>query len=398
MDSAAAEPFGVYVHWPFCLSKCPYCDFNSHVSSRIDHARWRAALKRELAHFRELTPDRTVSSIFFGGGTPSLMEPETVAEVIDEVRRLWPWTNRVEISLEANPTSVEAEKFAGFRQAGVNRVSLGIQALNDRDLDFLGRAHDAEQALGAIAIARENFERMSFDLIYSRPKQTVAAWRAELKEALALAADHISLYQLTIEPETPFFARHARGEIALPKDTRQAELYETTQEVLEAAGMPAYEVSNHARTGAECRHNLVYWRYHDYAGIGPGAHSRLRRRGPAGGTVTHAIQTVRAPAIWLDRVDRNGHGIAEQEPVGRAGRLTEMLMMGLRLSEGIERERLEAEAGTEIEALFGRPLLQDLEAAGYIEPVSDRLAATLEGRQRLNAVIAALSARLPEID
>lgn len=396
MERAAAEPFGVYVHWPFCLSKCPYCDFNSHVSTRIDHGRWRAALKRELAHFHELAPERTVSSIFFGGGTPSLMEPETVGAVIDEIRRLWPWSNQVEISLEANPTSVEAEKFAAFRDAGVNRVSLGIQALNDRDLGFLGRTHDAAQAREAIAVARDSFERMSFDLIYARPEQTVPAWKAELAEALSLAADHISLYQLTIEPETPFFARHAKGEIVLPEDENQAALYEATQEVLEAAGMPAYEVSNHARAGAECRHNLIYWRYHDYAGIGPGAHSRLRGTGADGTLVTRAIQTHRAPAIWLDRVEKAGQGVAATEPVDRTGRLTEMLMMGLRLAEGVERARLEAEAGTDIETLFGRPLLADLEDAGYIEPVGARLAATLEGRQRLNAVIAALTARLPD--
>ena len=396
MERAAAEPFGIYVHWPFCLSKCPYCDFNSHVSARIDHARWRAALKRELAHFHTLAPERTVSSIFFGGGTPSLMAPETVAAVIDEIRRLWPWNNQVEISLEANPTSVEAEKFAAFREAGVNRVSLGIQALNDRDLAFLGRTHDAAQARAAIAVARDKFERMSFDLIYARPEQSVAAWTAELKQALALAADHISLYQLTIEPETPFFARHAKGEIVLPEDENQAALYEATQEVLDAAGMPAYEVSNHARAGAECRHNLIYWRYHDYAGVGPGAHSRIRVGSPDGTFVTRAIHTHRAPAIWLDRVEKNGEGIAASEPVDRTGRLTEMLMMGLRLAEGIERWRLEAEAGSTIETLFGGPLLADLEEAGYIEPAGDRLTATLEGRQRLNAVIAALTARLPE--
>jgi putative oxygen-independent coproporphyrinogen III oxidase len=394
LHAAAAEPFGVYVHWPFCLSKCPYCDFNSHVSSKVDHARWRTALTEELRYFKALAPERTVSSIFFGGGTPSLMEPETVDAVISEIRRLWPWTNQVEISLEANPTSVEAGKFAAFREAGVNRVSLGIQALNDADLKFLGRTHDAAEARRAIGIARDTFERMSFDLIYARPGQTVSAWRKELKAALELAVDHISLYQLTIEPETPFFARHAKGEIKLPKDDSQAALYEATQEALELAGMPAYEISNHARGGDESRHNLVYWRYHDYAGVGPGAHSRIRTDGADGQVIAKAIQTVRAPAIWLDRVGKQGHGVAEEEAVGRTGRLTEMLMMGLRLRDGVDKDRLEQEAGRDLETLFGAGLLSDLEAAGYIEPPRTRLAATLEGRQRLNAVIAALTERL----
>ncbi len=396
ISSASAEPFGVYVHWPFCLSKCPYCDFNSHVSAKVDHARWRAAFIEELKYFKALAPERTVSSIFFGGGTPSLMEPETVDAVISEIRRLWPWTNQVEITLEANPTSVEAGKFAAFREAGVNRVSLGIQALNDKDLKFLGRTHDAAEARRAIGIARDNFERMSFDLIYARPGQTVPGWRAELNEALELAVDHISLYQLTIEPETPFFARHAKGEIKLPKDDSQAALYEVTQEALEQAGMPAYEISNHARSGDESRHNLVYWRYHDYAGIGPGAHSRIRTSDSGGQIVTKAIQTVRAPAIWLDRVGKRGHGISEEEAVGRAGRLTEMLMMGLRLRDGVDKDRLEREAGCDLKTLFGTSLLSDLEEAGYIEAPHSRLAATLEGRQRLNAVIAALTEKLED--
>lgn len=394
MSSAAAEPFGIYVHWPYCLSKCPYCDFNSHVSTKVDHARWRTALTEELRYFKTLAPERTVSSIFFGGGTPSLMEPETVDAVISEIRRLWPWTNQVEITLEANPTSVEAGKFATFREAGVNRVSLGIQALNDADLSFLGRTHDAAEARRAIGIARDTFERMSFDLIYARPGQTVAAWRAELKDALDLAVDHISLYQLTIEPETPFFARHAKGEIELLEDDSQAALYEATQEALEQADMPAYEISNHARSGDESRHNLVYWRYHDYAGIGPGAHSRIRRTNNDNQITTTAIQTLRAPAIWLDRVGKQGHGIAEEEIVGRTGRLTEMLMMGLRLRHGIDKDRLEREAGSDLQTLFGANLLTDLEVAGYIETPHTRLAATLEGRQRLNAVIAALTERL----
>ena len=389
--SASTEPFGVYIHWPFCLSKCPYCDFNSHVSAKVDHARWRAALTEELRYFKTLVPERRVSSIFFGGGTPSLMEPETVDAVVSEIRWLWPWTNQVEITLEANPTSVEASRFAAFRAAGVNRVSLGIQALNDTDLKFLGRTHDAAEARRAIGIARNTFERMSFDLIYARPEQTVDTWHRELKEALELAVDHISLYQLTIEPETPFFTRYAKGEITLPENDSQAALYEATQETLEQANMPAYEISNHARNGDESRHNLVYWQYHDYAGIGPGAHSRIRTNSADGNIITKAIQTVRAPSIWLDRVSKQGHGIAAEERISQTERLTEMLMMGLRVRGGIERERLEQETGCDLQTLFGAKLLSSLEAAGYIERPHTHLAATGEGRQRLNAVIAALT-------
>ena len=393
---ASPEPFGIYIHWPFCLSKCPYCDFNSHVSAKVDHARWRAALTEELRYFKTLVPERRVSSIFFGGGTPSLMEPETVDAVISEIRWLWPWTNQVEITLEANPTSVDADRFAAFRAAGVNRVSLGIQALNDTDLKFLGRTHDAAEARRAIGIARNTFERMSFDLIYARPGQSVDTWRMELKEALDLAVDHISLYQLTIEPGTPFFTRHAKGEITLPENDFQAALYEVTQETLELANMPAYEISNHARSGNESRHNLVYWQYHDYAGIGPGAHSRIQSNDADGNIITKAIQTVRAPSVWLDRVGKQGHGIAEEERLSQTERLTEMLMMGLRLRDGIEKDRLEQEAGCDLKMLFGTNLLSSLEAAGYIERPHSRLTATGEGRQRLNAVIAALTEQLSD--
>src|SRR5262252_8891286 len=266
--------FGLYVHWPFCLSKCPYCDFNSHVREAIDHERWRDALLLELDHYAADTPARRLTSIFFGGGTPSLMAPDTVAAVIERAARHWPFAPDIEITLEANPTSVEAGKFAGFRSAGVNRVSLGVQALNDADLKFLGRHHSAAEARAAIEIARRSFRRHSFDLIYARPGQSAAAWRAELAEAIALAGDHLSVYQLTIEPETVFGAAHRRGELQVPEEEDAAALYELTQELLGAAGLPAYEISNHARPGEESRHNLAYWRYRTYAGIGPGAHGR----------------------------------------------------------------------------------------------------------------------------
>ncbi|MFO7482571.1 radical SAM family heme chaperone HemW, partial [Oceanibaculum nanhaiense] len=297
--SRTPDSLAVYVHWPFCRSKCPYCDFNSHVSASIDHARWRAALLREIDHYADRTLGRTVSSIFFGGGTPSLMEPATAAAVIEHIGKRWRLDAGVEITLEANPTSVEAALLAGFRSAGVNRVSLGVQALNDADLHFLGREHSAREALDAVAIAARLFDRFSFDLIYARPGQTVEAWEAELRQALSHAAGHISAYQLTIEEGTPFHLRHARGEFRIPDEDTGAALYEATQDVLEQAGLPAYEISNHARPGEESRHNLAYWRYADYAGIGPGAHGRLTL---AQGKI--ATRQHRAPQIWLERVER----------------------------------------------------------------------------------------------
>jgi len=367
----------VYIHWPFCKSKCPYCDFNSHVRERIDEGRWRRALLAELDHYAEMTPGRTVSSIFFGGGTPSLMSAETAAAVLDRVARLWRLDPRVEITLEANPSSVEAARFRDFRAAGVNRVSLGVQALDDAALKFLGRAHDTGEALAAIDVARKNFERYSFDLIYARPGQTVAAWRAELDRALALAGEHLSVYQLTIEPGTAFATAHGRGDLVLPDEETQAALYETTQERLAAAGMPAYEISNHARPGAECRHNLAYWRYRDYAGVGPGAHGRLTLEGRK-----TATRQRRAPETWVEAVERAGHGTEEAVALTPEEAREEMLMMGLRLTEGIPL----AELGTPLDPARLDPLVE----AGFLVADEERLAATSAGRQRLNAVLAAL--------
>ncbi len=317
--SLTHEPaFGVYLHWPFCLSKCPYCDFNSHVRhGGIDEARYVRAFAREIAATAERVPGRVVSTIFFGGGTPSLMQPSTVEALLNEIAKHWIVLPGAEVTLEANPTSVEAERFRGYRAAGVNRVSLGVQSLDDASLKELGRLHTGREALDAVAVARSIFSRYSFDLIYARPKQTPQQWATELKLAIAEAAEHLSLYQLTIEPGTPFFALHRAGKIATPDDEIGRALYDTTQEICAAAGLPAYEISNHARPGAECRHNLVYWRGHEYAGVGPGAHGRLNIGG-----VRYATETEKRPESWLMRVEASGHGLTVNEPLddGRAGR------------------------------------------------------------------------------
>ncbi|AWK86094.1 radical SAM family heme chaperone HemW [Azospirillum thermophilum] len=379
--------FAIYVHWPFCKSKCPYCDFNSHVRERVDHERWRAALLRELDHYADVTGGRRVTSVFFGGGTPSLMEPATVAALLDRVAARWPVADGLEVTLEANPTSVEAEKFRAFRTAGVNRVSLGIQALDDAPLRFLGRRHNAAEALGAIGLAAKSFDRFSFDLIYARPGQSVADWEAELKRALDHAVGHLSVYQLTIEEGTAFHPLHARGELVLPDDELAGDLYEATQAVLGAAGLPAYEISNHARPGEESRHNLTYWRYGDYVGIGPGAHGRLTLDGEKRATRAH-----RAPEIWLERVERDGHGAAAPDPIERADRGTELLMMGLRLTEGVPRARLVEEAGCDLDGVVDAGGLARLVAGGFLEVTDSHVRATYEGRQRLNGVLRALLA------
>ncbi|NYZ17333.1 coproporphyrinogen III oxidase [Azospirillum sp. RWY-5-1] len=379
--------FGIYVHWPFCKAKCPYCDFNSHVRDRIDQERWRAGLLRELDHYADATAGRTVTSIFFGGGTPSLMEPATVAALVDRVAARWPVADRLEVTLEANPTSVEAGRFRGFREAGVNRVSLGIQALDDASLRFLGRQHSAAEALEAIGLARSIFDRFSFDLIYARPGQTVPDWERELRRALDFAVGHLSVYQLTIEEGTAFFPLHARGALVLPDEETAGDLYEATQAVLDAAGLPAYEISNHARPGEESRHNLTYWRYGDYVGVGPGAHGRLTLDGTKLATRAH-----RAPEIWLERVERDGHGAHAPETVGLEERASEMLMMGLRLAEGVPLARLRAETGRDLHDLAAPGALERLAAGGFIEVTAERLRATEAGRQRLNAVLAALLA------
>jgi putative oxygen-independent coproporphyrinogen III oxidase len=378
------EPLAVYIHWPFCRSKCPYCDFNSHVRDRVDASRWRRALLVDLERQALLAPDREVVSVFFGGGTPSLMPPETVAALLDGVRQRWPLAADVEITLEANPNSAEAEGFRAFAAAGVNRLSLGVQALDPAALKFLGRLHGRAEAIAAIERARRNFSRFSFDLIYARPGQTLADWRRELDEALLLAGDHLSLYQLTIEPGTAFAVSAARGALIQPDEKTAAVLFEATQDRLAAHGMPAYEISNHAPPGAECRHNLAYWRCRDYVGIGPGAHGRLTR-----GTLRYATRQRRAPESWLAAVEATGTGLEETVEIGRDEVLQEMLMMGLRLTEGVACARLEQAAGQTVEALFADSLPR-LVDGGFLDIDGERLAATAAGRQRLDAVLAAL--------
>ena len=390
------EPLAVYVHWPFCAAKCPYCDFNSHVRHRpVDQGAYARAMRREIAWTAARAPGREVTSVFFGGGTPSLMEPRTVAAVLDAVAGAWPVADGAEVTLEANPTSVEAERFRGYRAAGVNRVSLGVQSLRDEQLRFLGRLHSADEARAAIRLARDTFPRVSFDLIYARPGQTVEAWTGELREAIALAADHLSLYQLTIEPGTPFFGLAERGRLRVPDPDRAADLYEATQAVTAEAGLPAYEVSNHARPGDESRHNLAYWRYDAYAGIGPGAHGRLPEgrlpdtggNGPRNGDGRIATRTRARPEDWLRAVERDGHGVEEEERLDGAALGDEVLVMGLRLREGLDPGRYERLSGRALDE--GR--IAALEGDGLLERVGTRLRATPQGFLVLNAVIAELA-------
>ena len=371
--------FGIYVHWPFCLAKCPYCDFNSHVRSSIDEARWRRALVGQVAAAARQVPGRRVDTIFFGGGTPSLMPPETVAAVIAAVRDGWPQAGDVEITLEANPTSVEAGRFRGFRDAGVNRVSMGIQALDEGDLRRLGRMHSVAEAIRAYEIARDTFERVSFDLIYARQGQTLDQWRAELGRALALAVDHLSLYQLTIEDGTRFGDMHARGRLrGLPDADLAADMFAVTQETCDAAGMGGYEISNHARPGAESRHNLIYWRYGDYAGIGPGAHGRLTVGGRR-----WAIESPRSPEAWLAAAEGDAAEITIRSEVEPEDQGAEMLMMGLRLREGVDPGRYARLTGRELPAFR----IAELSSLGLLELDGSRIFATESGRIVLNAVI-----------
>ena len=374
--------FGIYIHWPFCASKCPYCDFNSHVRERIDQHVWADAYAREIEHYAALTKGKMVTSVFFGGGTPSLMEPDTAASVIAAIRKHWPMANDCEITLEANPTSIEADKFAGFRGAGIDRVSVGVQALNDADLKFLGRQHNKDQALRALDIARNTFDRYSFDLIYARPNQTPQAWETELREAMNYAGGHLSLYQLTIEKGTPFYTQYSRGDFSIPTNDEGGELYEITQRVLEDHGLPAYEISNHASEGQQSRHNLTYWRYYDYVGIGPGAHGRLTIDGKKVGTRGH-----RAPEIWLDKVAKDGHGSHPYEAIDTDQRFAEMLMMGLRLREGIKLSRFAEETGQSLETYTPQTKLQSMIDEGYITVTDTTITATQDGRQRLNGLL-----------
>ena len=385
MTVTSNAPFAVYVHWPFCLSKCPYCDFNSHVRhGGIDEARFVRAYERELKSTAERIDGRTVSSIFFGGGTPSLMQPASVQAILDAIAKHWRIAPDVEVTLEANPSSVEASRFRGYRAAGVNRISLGVQSLDDRVLKQLGRLHSAQEALDAIAVARSIFSRYSFDLIYARPGQTLASWQHELERAIAEAAEHLSLYQLTIEPETPFAALHAAGKLAIPDEDLGRDLYDLTQSICAGAGLPAYEISNHARPGAECRHNLIYWRGHEYAGIGPGAHGRLNI-----GPHRYATETEKRPESWLMRVEARGSGITNDEPLTPGECADEYLLMGLRLAEGIELKRYVALCGREIDPQRVAVLHEE----GAVETTSDgRLRVTQSGFPVLDAVVADLAA------
>jgi len=380
-----ADAFGVYVHWPFCLAKCPYCDFNSHVRhEKPDEARYARAIASELAYLKPRTDAREVTSIFFGGGTPSLMQPATVQSVLDEIAKHWTISKDAEITLEANPTSVEAERFRGYRVAGVNRVSLGVQALDDVSLKNLGRMHTADEALAAVEVARGNFPRISFDLIYARPDQSPQAWREELTKALAFAPEHLSLYQLTIEPGTAFELLHRAGKLKTPDADISRALWDVTQELCEERAMPAYEISNHAKAGAESRHNLVYWRYQEYAGVGPGAHGRI---GADGARI--ATSTEKNPERWLALVEASGHGLVEEEKLSQLEQADEMLVMGLRLAEGIDVARFERLTGVSLNP----ERVSFLESEGLVERSHDsRLRVTASGFPLLDAIVADLAA------
>lgn len=377
--------FGIYLHWPFCMAKCPYCDFNSHVRHQpVDQPRFAQSFLREMATLRERTGPRTVTSIFLGGGTPSLMQPQTVGALLDGIAKYWSVADNIEVSLEANPTSVEADRFRGYRAAGVNRVSLGVQALNDRDLKRLGRLHSVAEAKVAIGLAREIFPRLSFDLIYARPDQTIADWNAELREAVALAADHLSLYQLTIEEGTQFYNLWKAGKLTTPEPDHAAALYEETQRVTAELGLPAYEISNHAVAGRESQHNLVYWRYGEYVGVGPGAHGRFRENGIRTVTITE-----KHPETWVDKVEASGHGIIEEEYLTSEQEGDEFLMMGLRLKEGVDLNRYQKLTG---HGLNPQRLEQLLEQK-LLELRDERfLRATPDGALLLNTLVAELTA------
>ena len=374
--------FGLYVHWPFCEAKCPYCDFNSHVVRQIDQSAWARAYIRELDRVAEELPNRVLNTVFFGGGTPSLMHPDTVAAVLEHVKSKWPMANDPEITLEANPGSVEAEKFAGFRDAGINRISMGIQALNDRDLQRLGRIHTVADAMVAFDVARQCFDRVSFELIYARQDQTLDAWETELKQALTMAIDHLSLYQLTIEDGTAFGDRYKIGKLrGLPDEDTSADMYSLTQEICASAGFRGYEVSNHARTGAESRHNLIYWRYGDYVGIGPGAHGRITLNGQR-----YATECLHAPGAWLGAV-RKGNAENVREPISQEEQASEYLLMGLRVREGIDRSRYEALAGKPLD----QNVIDHLCDIGMVISEGRRLSVSNQGLMVLNSVIAHLS-------
>jgi len=373
--------FALYIHWPFCEAKCPYCDFNSHVSRQIDQAAWKAAYLAELDRYAELVPNRVLNSVFFGGGTPSLMDPGTVAAILERVQKHWPVANDLEVTLESNPGSVEAGRFREYAQGGISRISMGIQALNDDDLRRLGRIHSVSEARQAFDIARKNFDRVSFDMIYARQDQSLEQWRNELTEALQMAVDHFSLYQLTIEPGTAFGDRFSKGGLkGLPKDDLAADMYQLTQDLCEAEGLGAYEVSNHARIGAESRHNLIYWRYGDYVGIGPGAHGRVTLKG-----TRYATEAYSNPTRWLASV-RQPEVEKVFEPIPAEEQAIEFLLMGLRINEGISKRRYESLAGEPLP----RKALDDLLDLGMINEAGDRVRTTQAGRLVLNSVLNSL--------
>lgn len=378
------EPFGIYVHWPFCAAKCPYCDFNSHVRSQIEDADWVSGILRELHCIATLqgAGRPTVETIFFGGGTPSLMRGQSVASVLDAIAKLWPVAQNVEITLESNPASADAGRFHDYRNAGVNRLSLGVQALNNRDLKALGRLHDAAEARSALRLAMQCFDRVSLDLIYARPHQTVQEWRSELREAIAFGTEHLSLYQLTIEPATPFASLARTGALTIADDDTAAALYEITQELTDTAGIPAYEISNHARSGAECRHNLLYWRYGDYAGVGPGAHGRLTLSGRR-----IAFSSERLPERWRAKVGAEGHAFLENVELTQRDAAREHLLMNLRLMEGVDLARYESRWGISLD----RQYIASLECEGLLQVSNGYVAATQSGRLVLNSLIVALA-------
>ncbi len=376
------RPLSIYIHWPFCKSKCPYCDFNSHVRDKVEHTRWREALLKELAFYAALLPEREVVSIFFGGGTPSLMEVETVEALISAARRHWPFSSKVEITLEANPTSVEAAKLKAFRQAGVNRASLGVQAMNAADLTFLGRQHNTQEAMEAVALARDIFPRMSFDLIYARPHQSLAAWEKELTEALRYTKGHMSLYQLTIEENTAFHASFARGELPVLDDDTAADMYALTASIMEAYGMPAYEISNYAATGEESLHNLAYWRGDDYIGVGPGAHGRY-----ANAVTFKSTENIKSPERWLDKVEAEGRALQAENAIEPGHRLQELVMMGLRLTSGINYADWHLRTGLDIRPAINNAALQQLVKQGLMAADADSIRVTSQGALVLNSII-----------
>lgn len=373
-----SEPLALYIHWPFCVSKCPYCDFNSHVRESVDQDAWRTALLKDMAHEAGLTKGRPLTSIFFGGGTPSLMPPATVSALIDAAQAHWGFADDIEITLEANPSSVEAARFADLAQAGVNRVSLGLQSLDDAALAFLGRAHSVAESLDALSIAQQHFARVNIDLIYARPDQTGEQWEAELRQALSFSTDHMSLYQLTIEPGTRFETMVRTGQFVPADNDEAATLYDMTQSLTAAAGLPAYEISNHARPGSESRHNLSYWRYDDYIGIGPGAHGRR---------LNNATQRHKKPENFISAIDRNGHALASEEALDPGSRATEALLMGLRLSEGICVDRLSQKTGMVPESLLNAEAVDRIAKLGLIHRAGSRVIVTTQGMPLLDAIL-----------